>query len=753
MESGATKAIEASSPRVSKTSSIPTSSVLVETPDGGHLLDALQALLKEYLPEEQVAVVYRAYQFGARVHRDQHRASGEPYIHHPLAVARILAKMRLDHCTITAAILHDVIEDTSVEKEEIEAEFGNEIAELVDGVTKLTQIEFENKLEAEAENFRKMMLAMVRDIRVIIIKLADRLHNMRTLGALASHKRRRIAKETLEIYAPMANRLGMNEFRVELQDLGFQALYPQRYRILDAAIKRARGNRKEVIEKIDISLEQRLWQEGLQAKVEGREKHLYSIYQKMKEKHLSFSEVFDVYAFRVMVDTVDSCYRALGVMHHLYKPVNGRFKDYIAIPKANGYQSLHTILFGPYGVPVEMQIRTHDMNKVAEAGVAAHWIYKTSDLKSSGTTANIHEWMSGLLEMQQQAGDSVEFLENVKIDLFPDEVYVFSPKGKIMRLPRGSTAVDFAYSVHSDVGAMCVAAKLDRRLMPLSTPLVNGQTVEIITAPSAHPNAAWLNFVVTAKARSKIRHYLKNLRGDESVALGRRLLTKTLDVFSIKVEDIEDGEMAALLTDFNLESLESLYAEVGLGNRPPALVAKRIRDQLIIGGKQTKRWRRYVPNWLKRERSAGAPLSIKGTEGMVVNYGKCCRPIPGDRICAILTSGRGIVVHQGACKNAVAASKSPEKLLDVQWQHEAGSVFPVEVAIHARNRRGVLAKVAAVFSDMGANIDNIAVEDRDGKYSVLHVTVDVEDRSHLAKIMRKVKRVESVAKIQRDKHA
>jgi len=729
-----------------------TTGISSSVAQGDHLLDTLQALLEEYLPEDHIACVYRAYQFGARVHSDQRRASGEPYINHPLAVARILAKMRLDHQTITAAILHDVIEDTPVVKEEVETEFGAEIAELVDGVTKLTQIEFENKLEAEAENFRKMMLAMVRDIRVIIIKLADRLHNMRTLGALAAHKRRRIAKETLEVYAPMANRLGMNQFRIELQDLGFQALYPLRYRILTASIKRARGNRKEVIQKIKQSIEQRLWQEGLQAKVEGREKHLYSIYHKMKAKRLPFAEVFDVYAFRIMVDSVDGCYRALGMMHHLYKPVGGRFKDYIAIPKANGYQSLHTVLFGPYGVPVETQIRTLDMNKVADAGVAAHWSYKTADLKSSGTTASVHEWMSGLLEMQQQAGDSVEFLENVKIDLFPDEVYIFTPKGKIMRLPRGATAVDFAYCVHTDIGATCVAAKIDRRLVPLSTPLLNGETVEIISAPSARPNAAWLNFVVTGKARSKIRHYLKNLRRDESVGLGQRLLAKALDAFSIKIDEIGRQELGSLLGDFKLESLDDLYADIGLGNRPPALVAKRIHDQLSSGGKRRK-WRRYVPNWLRRERASGAPLAIKGTEGMVVSFGKCCRPIPGDNICALLTSGRGIVVHQTACKNTVAARKSPEKLLDVHWERETGAVFPVEVAIYARNRRGVLANVAAVFSDMGANIDNISVEDRDGKYSVLHATVDVSDRRHLANIMRKVKRVDSVAKIHRDKHA
>ena len=433
------------------------------------------------------------------------------------------------------------------------------------------------------------------------------------------------------------------------------------------------------------------------------------------------------------------------------RQISGRELRHRKIPKANGYQSLHTVLFGPYGVPIEVQIRTLDMNKVAEAGVAAHWVYKSAELKSSGTTANVHEWMSGLLEMQH-TGDPVEFLENVKIDLFPDEVYVFTPKGKIMRLPKGSTAVDFAYSVHTDVGATCVAAKVDRRLVPLSTALVNGQTVEVITAPSARPNAAWLNFVVTAKARSKIRHYLKNLRVDESVSLGKRLLGKSLDGFSIKLDAIEDSDLMLLLSDFKLESVEDLYADIGLGNRPPALVAKRISDQLNtkVGG---KKWRRYVPGWLRRERTTGAPLAIKGTEGMVVNFGKCCRPIPGDTICAVLTSGRGIVVHQSSCKNAATARKSPENLLDVHWESEPNAVFPVEVAIHARNRRGVLANVAAVFSDMGANIDNISVEDRDGKYSVLHVTVDVEDRRHLANIIRKVKRVDSVAKIYRDKHA
>ncbi|MFZ0468664.1 MAG: RelA/SpoT family protein, partial [Thiogranum sp.] len=496
-----------------------------------YLISDLMDLLESYLEPGQVREIYRAYLFGAEAHEGQHRVSGEPYIYHPIEVARILAGMHMDAPSIIAGILHDVIEDTGTPKELVVSEFNEEIAELVDGVSKLTMIKFESQAEAQAENFRKMMLAMVKDIRVILVKLADRLHNMRTLGVMRADKRRRIARETLEIYAPIANRLGMNQIRLELEDLGFAAMYPMRYRVLSEAVRRARGNRKEILNKIESAIGQRLDEEDLQYRLLSREKHIYSLYKKIRDRVGSFAEVFDVYAFRIVVDAVDTCYRVLGMMHNLYKPVPGKFKDYIAIPKANGYQSLHTVLFGPYGVPIEAQIRTDDMDRVAESGIAAHWLYKSSSDKTGGgnnAQTRAREWLRELLEMQRNAGNSLEFLENVKIDLFPDEVYVFTPAGDILELPRGATAVDFAYAVHTDVGNTCIAAKIDRRLAPLRTPLLNGQTVEIITATGAHPNPAWLNFVTTAKARSNIRHYLKNLQNDEAVELGQRMLDKSL---------------------------------------------------------------------------------------------------------------------------------------------------------------------------------------------------------------------------------
>ena len=540
------------------------------------LISDLCDMLESYLEHDQVTEVYSAYLFGAEAHEGQRRLSGEPYIYHPLAVARILAEMHMDEKSIVAAILHDVIEDTPTAKEQIAKAFGEEVAELVDGVSKLTQVKFESRAEAQAENFRKMILAMVRDIRVILVKLADRLHNMRTLGAMPPEKRRRIARETLEIYAPIAHRLGMNTIRLELEDLGFSALYPMRYRILNEAVKRARGNRKEILQTIETSLKEHLRQEGLEGRVIGREKHLYSLYQKIKSKTLSLSEVFDVYAFRIVVDKVDSCYRALGVVHNLYKPVPGKFKDYIAIPKVNGYQSVHTVLFGPFGVPIEVQIRTEDMDKVAEAGIAAHWLYKAGDSGSSTAQERARQWLRSLLEMQQSAGNSLEFLENVKIDLFPDVVYVFTPKGEIMELPRGATAVDFAYAVHTDIGNSCVAAKIDRRLMPLRTDLLNGQTVEIITAPGARPNPLWLNYVVTGKARTNIRSYLKNLKQEDAVELGKRMINKALTSFSTTIDEIPAHRVNVVLQDYKFENLEHLLAEIGLGNRSTILVARQL---------------------------------------------------------------------------------------------------------------------------------------------------------------------------------
>jgi GTP diphosphokinase / guanosine-3',5'-bis(diphosphate) 3'-diphosphatase len=693
-------------------------------------------LLEHYLEPDQVTEVYQAYLFGAEAHEGQQRLSGEPYITHPIAVARILAEMHMDHKSIVAAILHDVIEDTETAKEQVANRFGEEVAQLVDGVSKLTTIQFESKAEAQAENFRKMMLAMVQDIRVIMIKLADRLHNMRTLGVMRPDKRRRIARETLEIYAPIANRLGMNRVRLELEDLGFSAMYPMRSRILAESLKKARGNRKEIVSKIEDAFKERLRQEELAGNVVGREKHLYSIYKKMREKHLAFSEVMDVYAFRITVDSVDACYRVLGAVHNLYTPMPGKFKDYIAIPKANGYQSLHTVLFSPYGVALEVQIRTEDMHKVAEAGIAAHWLYKTSD-DGVGNSAQIRarQWLHDVLEIQKKAGNSIEFLENVKVDLFPDEVYVFTPEGDIKVLPRGATAVDFAYAVHTDVGNQCVAVKIDRRLMPLRTELYNGQTVEIITSKGAQPNPAWLDFVHTAKARTHIRNFLKNLHRDEAVMLGARLLNKSLAAHGTSVESLSEQQVARVLEEFGFDSMESMYVEIGLGNRIPMVIARALL--------QGEEWD------TEQFQTRAGPLAIKGTEGAVVTFAKCCRPIPGDPILGFVTSGRGIVIHTEDCKNVAEYRNRPEKWIDVEWEAGVEGEFPIDIKLLVTNQRGVLAKVAATLSDMEANIENVSIEERDGIHSTLTFTVSVRNRRHLARVMRSLRSMEMVVRIYR----
>ena len=694
-------------------------------------------MLEIYLEPDQIAEVYRAYLFGAEVHDGQRRISGEPYIYHPLAVARILAEMRMDHKSIMAAVLHDVIEDTPTAKEQLSKLFGQEIAELVDGVSKLTNITFESRAEAQAENFRKMMLAMTRDIRVILIKLADRLHNMRTLDVMAPDKRRRIAHETLEIYAPIANRLGMNQMRLELEDLGFTTLYPMRSRVLADHIKKVRGNRKEFVKKIELSLTERLRQEGLSGLVIGREKHLYSIYDKMRGKNLSFNEVMDVYAFRIIVASVDMCYRVLGVVHNLYKPVPGRFKDYIAIPKANGYQSLHTVLFSPYGVPIEVQIRTEDMHKVAEAGIAAHWLYKGGDEAGNNAQARARQWLHNVLEIQQYAGNSVEFLENVKIDLFPDEVYVFTPKGEIMVLPRGATAVDLAYTVHTDVGNRCVAVKIDRRLMPLRTELLNGQTVEIITSPGARPNPAWLSFVQTVRARSNIRNYLKNLKRDEAMRLGRHLLNKSLEAYDTNIDIVAEIRINQVLKEFNLANIDTMLEEIGMGNQMSIVIARA-----LMQGEEERAITDTTTTLPK-------PIAIKGTEGAVVTFAKCCRPIPGDTILGFVSAGRGIVIHTQGCTNVAEYRNKPEKWIDVEWEENVEGDFPVELRLLVQNQRGVLATIAAAIAAMESNIENVNIEERDGLHSSLRFTVSVRNRKHLARIIRHLRHLDKVQRIHR----
>lgn len=696
-------------------------------------------LAETYLDKDEVEEIYAAYLYGAEAHDGQKRASGEAYIFHPLQVARILATMKLDHQVLIAAILHDVIEDTTAAKEQVSEAFGHDVAELVDGVSKLTQVTFSSKAEAHAEYFRKMMMAMARDIRVMLIKLADRLHNMRTLNALRPEKRRQIARETLEIYAPIANRLGLNNIRLELEELGFRALYPQRYRVLAEEIRRARGDRKQVIDKISESIVSRLTEEGLSGDVLGREKHLYSLYEKMVEKGLSFSDVMDIYAFRIIVDSVDMCYRVLGCVHNLYKPVPLRFKDYIAIPKANGYQSLHSVLIGPFGVPIEIQIRTTDMHAVAEAGIAAHWRYKNTDSHGNTAHSRAREWVQGLLEMQQQGGDSLEFIENVKVDLFPDEVYVFTPAGEIMRLSGGATPVDFAYAVHTDIGNKCVAAKVDRRYSPLSATLSSGQTIEVITAPWARPSASWLNFVVTGKARASIRGQLKQLRSDEAIELGERLFTQALGTENLSLDEVGEERITLLLEELGISAYSDLLEDIGLGRQLAPLVVRRL----------------FPPSdddtETSRVRSDGSkmPLFIRGTEGMLVTLGKCCHPIPGDPIVGFVSSGRGIVVHMRTCKNMADHVNELEKWIDVQWEGEADSEFPVGIRIHVENKKGILATVAATISKEEANIFNVEITDRDGVITTIDFMVEVRDRKHLADVMRKLRALPLVSRITR----
>lgn len=698
-------------------------------------IDDLCFAAANYLESKQVDKIRKAYHFAKEGHQEQTRRSGEPYITHPLAVAHVLAMMHMDHECIMAGLLHDVIEDTAVSRAELAEEFSEEVALLVDGVSKLAKATFKTRQQAQAESLRKMLLAMSQDIRVIIVKLADRLHNMRTLGHLEPAKRRRIAEETLEIYAPIAQRLGMNVMRCELEDLGFHVLYPLRYRVLADEVRKARGNRKEIISQITKSILNRMEQEAITADIQGREKNLYSLYKKMVAKRLSFSEVLDVFAFRIVVDDVDTCYRMLGVVHNLYKPVQNTFKDYIAIPKANGYQSLHTVLFGPFGIPVEVQIRSRDMDQMAEAGVAAHWLYKTGESEGSNQAHRLaRQWLQGLLEMQKTSGDSVEFLENLRIDLFPEEIYVFTPKGTILSLPRGATVVDFAYAVHSDVGNNCVAARVGRELVPLSTQLETGQSVEIITSTSAHPNAAWLNFVTTAKARTNIRHYLKQLRNDEAVLLGKRMLLKHLRAFSVTLDDIPQERIQHVLDELEVQKLDTLLEDIGLGDRAALLIARKLASDDE-----------------EQDVAASQPLMIAGTEGMVVSFARCCRPIPGDTIHGFISSGKGIVVHQTSCKTTLNLRNQSEKWLDVMWAPEIKREFPVEVLIRAKNQRGALATIASAVSSSDSNIDNVAVEEREGGYTDLRLTIEVLDRVHLARVIRRIKRLEMVVRISRIK--
>ena len=704
-------------------------------------INALCTRLENYLTPDQIADIRRAYLYSEKAHDGQFRRNGDPYITHPLAVANILCDMHMDHQSIMAAMLHDVIEDTGITKVEITDEFGEEVAELVDGVTKLTKVKFNTKAEAQAENFRKMILAMTQDIRVILVKLADRLHNMRTLDVLTPEKRRRIANETLEIYSPIANRLGMNEIRIEFEELGFEALFPMRAPLIKKAVRAARGNRKEIVSSIKETLEKRLQEEGVSARVMGREKHLYGIYQKMRDKQKSFSEIMDMYGFRVITENVDACYRALGIVHTVYKPIPGKFKDYIAIPKANGYQSLHTIVKGQRGVPIEIQIRTEAMEAMANNGIAAHWLYK-NDGFANATQTRAREWLKSLLEIQQNAGDSMEFIENVKIDLFPDEVYVFTPNGRILTLPMGATAVDFAYAVHTDVGNTCVATRIDNRLSPLSLPLKTGQTVEIVTVPGTRPNPAWLSFAITSKARSSIRHFLKDQQQFEAVDLGRRLLEKTLSTQGSSLTKLPPEQIQAVLQELGLANLDALCEDIGIGNRVPQLVAARLLPEGAPESDAAK--------------SANSPatrgIAIRGTEGLVVTYARCCRPLPGDTIVGHLSAGRGIVIHRDNCNNVMTELRdNPDKCMTLRWAEKVDREFPSELRIEVDNQRGLIAEIAREITDYGANIDGITMQEKGSRHAVMQIALQVRDRIHFARIIKRIRVISGVEKITRVK--
>jgi len=698
-------------------------------------LKELLAAAGAYLPPEQVARIESAVAFGADAHRGQKRKTGEPYISHPVATAAVLTDLRVDGDTIVAAILHDVIEDTPIAKDDLARRFGETVAEIVDGVTKLDQIQFKSREEAQAESFRKMLLAMVRDLRVILVKLADRLHNMRTIEGMPLPRRRAIARETLDIYAPLAERLGLYALKLELEDLGFHALYPLRYRTMERALKRARGNQREFLGRISDNLSQALRKAEIPAEVETREKHLYSIYRKMLRKRLALSEIVDVYGLRVIVEKPDDCYRALGVVHAAYRPMPGRFKDYIAIPRINGYQSLHTTLFGPNGLPIEAQIRTRDMHRLAESGIAAHWKYKAGDDTGTNGPSAAREWLSTLVAMQE-SGSSEEFLESVRVDLFPDKVYVFTPKGKILRLPRGATVVDFAYAVHTDVGNRCVAAKIDRRLAPLRTELRNGQTVDIVTAPNAMPNPAWVNFVVTAKARAAIRQYLKGLRRSEAIELGQRLINQSLAEFKLSLPDVSSTTLAATIGELGMTDEDELFEKVGLGERLAPLIAHRLGST-------------SAADTLSDAPTAPAPLAIAGTEGLLVSYARCCFPVPGDGILAHLSSGRGVIVHRDECANVDDYRRHPEKWLAVTWAPSSERDFTTEIRVEVNNKVGVLAAVAAAIAEAETNIERVSLEERDTETSALVFELKVRDRRHLANVMRIIRRMPEVLRLSR----
>jgi len=705
----------------------------------------LQQILSTYLDTKDIATIRDAYRFSDQAHLGQLRTSGSPYITHPISVAEICAGWKLDAQAIQAALLHDVMEDQGIAKQDLLEKFGDEVAELVDGLSKLDRLEFATKAQQQAESFRKMLLAMARDIRVILIKLADRLHNMRTLDAVAPDKRRRVAKETLDIYAPIAYRLGLNALYRELQDLCFEAIYPNRYRVLEKAVLAARGNRREVLSKIDDQVRAAMPEAGIESEVLSREKTLYGIYHKMVEQKKSFTNVLDIYGFRVIVRTLPECYMAMGIVHQLYRPVPGKFKDYIAIPKVNGYQSLHTTLVGPFGTPIEFQFRTHDMHQVAEEGVAAHWLYKADTASLQEIQSRTSKSLQSLLDIQSQNGDSSEFLEHVKVDLFPDAVYVFTPKGKIVSLPRGATPIDFAYMIHTDVGNHAVACKVNGDNVALRTELSSGDSVSITTSPAARPSAQWLNYARTGRARSEIRHFLRTSEYDESAAFGERQLAQALKELNLAMPSPDDAIWEKLARSSGAKSRAEILADIGLGKRLAAVVARRFApDHPLIATTAAA----------DEEMTAARaiPIQIRGHEGQAVQLAPCCGPLPGDVIVAGIRIGHGLVVHTAECPVAIRARmKEPDRWVDVVWDQETAKHFSARIEIMAKNERGILSRIAAEVAQADSNIINATMHEDAINTVMLNLTVQVDSRKHLAQVFRSIRHVAQVQKIVRAK--
>ena len=702
---------------------------------------SLTQLVKTYLPKREIDKVWEAYRFSEKAHSGQKRRSGEAYISHPVSVACIAARFHLDSQSIQAALLHDVVEDTESTELEIESKFGKQVSTLVTGLSKLDKVEFQDANEAQAENFRKMLLAMTQDVRVMLIKLSDRLHNMQTIQSLDERKKIRIAQETVDIYAPIANRLGLNNLYQELEDLCFEVLHPVRYKTIQKAIKASRGNRKEVIEKISNEISNKLKSVKTKAEITGREKNPASIHRKMLEDQTGFNQINDIYAFRIIVNDINDCYLTLGTLHSLYNPIPGKFKDYIAIPKANGYQSLHSTLLGPFGVPVEIQIRTKNMHQLAEAGVAAHWLYKTKDAHVTDLQQKTNQWLKRMLDIQNDSSNSLEFLEHLKVDLFPDEVYVFSPDGKIFALPKNSSSIDFAYAVHSDVGNKAVSAKINQILVPLRTRLSTGDHVEIITSTLAKPNPTWLNFVITGKARSQIRNYLRSAESKDLIFLGEKMLNNALNAFHIHPTAIKKKHWNKLILDYHVESKDEILMDIALGKKVNVMVAHQLTN-LMDGPASNKKQTKMLD-----------VITIKGSDGMAIQLANCCHPIPGDPILGYINKEKGLVIHTHDCQIVNELSLDHDRWVDVEWEPDSEKLFNVRLSVLVVNERGMLGKIASIIADAESNINNVSLQDMDGSpFATLNFLVQVRHRQHLAELIRNLRKITKVNKITRVKN-